>query len=142
MTYELYETKTINWDEKSLINLHPKCKIRWVSIAIIYKVHEGKLPIILEATPTMLDNEKIVFSSIIHTKALLTFIENEDPIADIIKMWDECYKKEVAEFKRMGEGTMIEFLKLEEIDHRPEATFNGAYNLRDAAIKRNLVKLP
>jgi len=142
MIYNLYQTKTIHFPEESLININRECKIRWVSTAIIYKLYEGKLPIVLESTPTILDGEDIVFSSIIHTKALLTFIENEDPITDIIKMWKECYKNEVAEFKRMGDGTIIEFLNLDGIEHIPEATFNGAYNLRDAAIKRNLVKLP
>ena len=142
MIFKLYKTKTIHWDEESLINIHRGCTIRWVTTAEIYKVYEGKLPIILEATPTILDGDEIVFSSIIHTKGLLTFIENEDPITDIIKMWKDCYEKEIVEFKRMGQGTIIEFLKLDDVEHLPEATFNGAYNLRDAAIKRNLVKLP
>jgi hypothetical protein len=141
MDYKLYATKTIHWDEEGVKKLHPDCVIRWVTTAEIYKVYEGKLPIILEATPTLLDDDDIVFSSILHTKALLTFNETKDPITDIIKMWKECYKQEVAEFRRMGKGTIIEFLDLEDIDHKPDATFNGAYNLRGAAIKRKLVKL-
>ena len=57
-------------------------------------------------------------------------------------MWKECYLQECAAFIEKGRGTIIELLKLEDIEHRPDATFRGAYNLRDAAIKQNLVKLP
>lgn len=141
MDYKLYETKTIHWDEEGAEKINRDCVIRWGTTAEIYKVHEGKLPIILIGHPVILKNEVSIFSSIIHTKALLTFNEMEDPLKYIIKMSRECYSKQVAEFKEMGKGTIIQFLEISNIDQRPDAEFNVAYNLRDAAIERQLVKL-
>jgi hypothetical protein len=136
MEYKLGAPKCIHWDKESIYKIHSLCIIRWNTTAEIYAVHKGMLPIIIVAHPIILDKGITVFSSIINTKAILTFKRDEEPINDILKMWEECYIKEVAKFKEMGAATVIQYFDLENMEH---SNFNSAYNLRGAAIERGLL---
>ena len=137
MEYKLGITKSIHWDEEGIYKVHPNCIIKWEITAEIYPViKENQLPIIIVAHPVISDNGTIIFTSILHTNAILRFDRDEDPINDIIRMWDVCYSQELIKFKEMGKETIIDNIKLEEIEH---TCIKTAHRLRDAAIERKLL---
>ncbi len=137
MEYKLGVTKAIHWDEESIYKIRPSGTIIWKITADVFAVHKGILPIIVVAKPTVTENNITVFSAILHTKAFLYFKQGEEPINDIIKMWNDCYQQEVKKFRELGVGTIIEHMALEDME---TAMFNSAYHLREAAIKFGLVE--
>jgi hypothetical protein len=137
--YKIGATKAIHWDRDGIHKITPNGKIQWIVTADIFAVHEGQLPVILVANPTVLENGIAVWSAIFHTKTILSFSPVEEPINEIIKMWDECYLQETKLLRELGRGSILEVFELGKIKN---PAFNSSYSIREAAIERNLVTIP
>ena len=140
MDYKLGITRNIHWDEEGLYKIHRNCIIQWLTTSEVGdKLHKEKLLINIVAKPTILDKKLVLFSSIFHTKAILSFKKDEDPITDIIKMWEDCFLQEKQLFTELGKGTNAEYIDFNLMGYLP---FDSAYNLREVLLQLNLVRLP
>ena len=101
MKYILAPTRIIHWDEDTLYKIDPDSnqKMQGLVTAELFMVNNNRLPIVIEGQIKILDQEEQIFSCIFHTKALLTFEIKENPIIDLIKMFDESFIQEQQEWK-------------------------------------------
>jgi hypothetical protein len=137
--YKLYQTKLIHSDEAVFSKLTKDSVIQGVITAEIYKAFEKSLPIIMEGQFKILQNGVHVGGYIFHTKVILTFEANENPITDLVKMIDAVKENEEFELNKILIGTPLEGLKIHKVDKSPEVRFNKAYEIMEAAKQRQLL---
>ena len=138
MEYKLGITKVIHWDKEGIYKIQPECHIQWLTTSeITDNLYKGRLMITLVAKPIVLENGVTIFSAIFNTKAFLTFANPEDPIVDIIKMWNKCYLQEIELFKESIKD-VTDYINFSKLDY---SAFDSAYNLRAILLQRNMVKL-
>ena len=139
MEYKLYQTKLIHSDEDGFSKLTKDSIIQGVISAEIYKAFDKSLPIIMEGQFKMLQNGLHIGGYIFHTKVILTFEGAENPVNDLIKMIDAVCENEEFELSKILIGSPIEGFKVNKTDKSPEARFNKAYEIMEAARERQLL---
>ncbi len=141
MKYILAPTRIIHWDEDTLYKIDPDSnqKMQGLVTAELFMVNNNRLPIVIEGQIKILDQEEQIFSCIFHTKALLTFEIKENPIIDLIKMFDESFIQEQQEWKIRIMGTALESFQMADTERNPETRFNKAYQIMEHARKRQLI---
>lgn len=140
MKYKLYNSRIIHWDDTLyLLDDHSNSILR-DSISIeLCKVVDDKLPIIIEGKIQVIDKESPFFNCIIHTKAILKFLRAENPINDLIKMLNECNEQEEAILAEATLGIRMNKPSMTKSDYNPMTLFNKAYELKEYAIKVQLL---
>ena len=139
MEYKLYQTKLIHSDEVIFSKLTKDSVIQGVITAEIYKAFEKSLPIIMEGQFKILQNGIHVGGYIFHTKVILTFIANENPMTDLVKMIDAVNGNEEFELTKILIGTPLEGFKVPRNEKSSEVRFNKAYEIMEAAKQRQLL---
>lgn len=76
---------------------------------------------------------------IFHTKVILSFEANENPMTDLIKMIDAVNENEEFELANILIGTPLEGFKVDKTDKSPEVRFNKAYEIMESARKLQLL---
>jgi hypothetical protein len=144
MKYDLRKTKVIHWDKEGLakINAESDTILQVVITAELYQVNKERLPIIIEAQFKIIDNGVHISSAIFHTKAILTFEFDENPVNDLMKMFSEAFIQEKEQWEQIIIGTPLQGNIVVPEDVKHEARFNKAYEIMEHARKRNLLALP
>jgi hypothetical protein len=142
MEYKLYPSKIIHWD--NTIHLSKDESTRAIiqsSISIdLCKVVNNKLPIIIEGRIKIIEDDILLLNTIIHTKAILRFSIDENPINDLVKMLEECKDQEEAIFYKTTLGIdVLQSIKIPNTAYDPMVKFNKAYQLREYVRKVGLL---
>jgi hypothetical protein len=141
MKYILADTRIVHWDQEGLSRISPDAYqiLQGSLTAEMFVVNNNRLPVIIEEQIQVLDREERVFSCIFHTKALLSFDPGENPILDLIRLFDETFIQEEQEWEIKTRDTPLETFKIAGSERDPEARFNRAYQIMEHARKRNLL---
>jgi hypothetical protein len=141
MKYILADTRIVHWDEEGLSKINPDSDqiMQGLVTAEMFVINNNRLPIIIEGQIRILDHDEQIFSCIFHTKALLTFDMNKNPILDLISMFDEAFIQEQQEWKVKTIGTVLEGSGIADTARDSETRFNKAYQVMEHARKRHLL---
>lgn len=115
-------------------------RIYSVITAEVYKVYNGSLPVIVEGQIRIKNpNGTDVFSSIFHTKTILTFEQTENPVNDLMKMLEDVESQEKKVWGSRILATPLHGLFLEVAQPNLDVRLNKACQIRDIAKQRNLI---
>lgn len=143
MRSKILETRVIHWDDEeySRIGNDPDATFRVTISGDVYKAQEdGRFPIAIENHIEIIRNDRTIFSCIFHTKAILLFNFDEEPMNDLVKLLDAITLQEIAKWEEITRNSMLQPLRIKLEDFNPEAKFNKAYEIREAAKQRKLIK--
>lgn len=140
MKYKIGKTKIIHLPSNfENIVLKKEIIIQILLTAEIYKTQKGVLPIIIEGKIRLLENKEIIFSCIFHTRVILIFQMDENPINDLIDLFDKVHMQEVSLWDSNLKNSSVHKIDLNKIKLNTEVKFNKACEIIEAARSQNLL---
>lgn len=141
MEYQLYEPKVIHLDppEIEYIDLSPEAAVQCIVAADVFKAFENKLPIIVEDQFRIIDGGKALVTCMVHTKVILKFVFEENPINDLVKMFDAVFQNAQWKFNQYLFKSPLNGFKIKAEETEQEVRFNKAYQLKEAARTQQLL---
>jgi len=144
MKADIRQTRLIHFPDEDISKVtvyRPDQVVLRISIsAEIYSVYQNKiLPIIVVGHVEIHKDNFILFSAIMHTKVLLSFDLNEQPVTQLMDMIKTVNEQEKTVWRAKVKGTYFEPLDFVHIPHNSEVYFNKAYEIIEAARKLHLL---
>lgn len=144
MKADIRQTKLIHFPNEDISKVtmyRPDQVVLRISIgADIFSVYQNKiLPIVVVGHVEIHKENFVLFSAIMHTKVLLSFDLNEQPVSQLMDMIKTVNEQEKTVWREKVKGTYFEPIDFIKVPHNSEVYFNKAYQLIEAARKHHLL---